>query len=273
MEELSSRITIEPLSPILNPVKKLPDIISNIFELVYNPIPQLWTIQMLCEYRLALEELSPTATRFNLDMDILLDRGENRLIYRRCRTYWDYRSKAWSLFYSASRCSELINVSFALRKAAFGFASLQKQWIKIWGFTFGDYVFERSKGDFGEYFFEGAKKAEHSWKQTVRECFLIGYSKANSFSRERGTQILKQLIIDLFFSSIGAKVEEFLLSPKGQLRHAMEPISKAIRSPVNELLDMDNIARESINKILMDCVTAVVERDVITPFLEQYSQV
>jgi len=187
-----------------------------------------------------------------------LDQEESWLLWDRWWTYWDYRYKAWSLYYKTWGISELASVSLVVKKSAFDFAVLQKKWIKKWSFRFGDHLHERAKT---------ATPAD--WVPTVKACFAQGYKEANKFFKKRAFEILNEFVLSFFFAAIGVRVEEFMMTA---LKQIIEPLSKQVPKPLDEIVEIDTIVRESINKALKDSINKLVQKAMIVPFLETYSK-
>jgi len=254
--DLSGQVTIEALSTLFSPIQKLTDLVNNVFDLVFNPTPQIRCIQTLCEWRAKLEDLD--ISNGTNEVEDLLDREESWLLWRRWWTYWDYRYKAWSIYYHTWSIQELVCISRVVQEHAFQFAVLQKKWIKRWSFRFGDHLHESAK-----------KATPQTWKQTVRQSFTAGYAEANQYFQKRSTEILYSLAKQFFFAAIGTKVEEFLM--KG-LKPVIEPLSKAVPAPVNEVLDVETISRESINKALKDSIDKLVDQAMVAPFVSAWQK-
>lgn len=252
--ELSGQITIEALSSFFSPLQKLVDVVNCVFDLCFNPTPQIRCIQTLCEWRAKLE----TVDISNLDdVEDLLDREESWLMWRRWWSYWDYRYKAWSIYYHTWGISELVPVAQVFRDYAFKFAVIQKKWIKRWSYRFGDHLHERAK-----------KATQQNWKDTVRECFAIGYAEANDYFRKKNYELLYNMVHDFFFNAIGVKVEGFLMKTLGPV---IDPLSKVVPPPLNEVLEVDTIARESINKALRDALQQLVDKSIVSPIQQAWA--
>eukprot|EP01125_Pyxidicula_operculata_P000263 TRINITY_DN10340_c0_g1_i1.p1 TRINITY_DN10340_c0_g1~~TRINITY_DN10340_c0_g1_i1.p1 ORF type:complete len:678 (+),score=214.89 TRINITY_DN10340_c0_g1_i1:59-2092(+) len=254
--ELSAAITIEALSELFSPLKKLINVIETTFGLLFDPTPHLYPLKKMCEYRIQIEDLD--ISQGTDKVEDLLDQEESWVMWRRWWTGWDYRYKAWSLYYHTWGISELAGVSLVVRKSAFDYAQMQRKWIKRWCYTFGDYLHEKAKT---------ATPAE--WKKIVKESFEIGYNKANEYFYRRSMQILKEFVLAFFYAAIGVKVEEFLMKA---LKVILDPLTKQIPSPISDILDVENIARESINKALSDSMTLVVTKTMIEPFVAAFEK-
>jgi len=224
--------------------------------LTFNPTPQVRCIQTLCEWRGKLEAVDISNS---LDeVEDLLDREESWLMWRRWWTYWEYRYKAWSIYYLTWGIPELVPIARVFREYAFKLAIIHKKWIKRWSYRFGDHLHERAK-----------KATPATWKETVKDCFVIGYNEANDFFAKKCYALLYQLVQDFFYNAIGVKVEEFLMKA---LATVIEPLSKTIPAPLNEIIDVDSIARDSINKALKDALTKLVDTAVVGPVTTTWVQ-
>jgi len=178
-------------------------------------------------------------------------------MWRRWWTYWDYRYKAWSIYYHTWGISELVPIARVFRDYAFKFAVIQKKWIKHWSYRFGDHLHERAK-----------KATPQTWKDSVKLCFKIGYEEANATFKKQCFELLYTLVQDFFFSAIGVKVEEFIMK---SLAPIIDPLSKTVPPPINEVLEVETIARESINKALKDSLTKLVDNAIVGPVVSAWS--
>jgi len=255
--DLSAHVTIEALGSLFSPLKKIVDLINNVFDIFMNPTPHAYCIKVLCEYRERLEGLDPKDADFRQKVEEELDTEEMWLLWRRYWVYWDYRWKAWSIYYFSYGIPELSTLSKILRRNAFKFAIIHKKWIKRWSFRFGDHLHERAK-----------RATSQSWKEDIRFSFAAGYKEANDYFKEKTLDILHKMLLDFFFSAIGVKVEETVM--KG-LDVILDPISKAIPPPIDEILDIDTLARECINKSLRQNVNEIVETGVVEPYVKAWA--
>jgi len=80
--------------------------------------------------------------------------------------------------------------------------------------------------------------------------------------------LLYSMLQKFFFAAIGIKVEEFLMK---NLKPVIEPLSKAVPPPINQVLEVESITRESINKALKDAVDKMVDQAVVTPFVAAWA--
>jgi len=254
--ELSAQVTIEALASLFTPLQKLLDVVNNVFDLCFNPTPQIRCIQTMCEWRAKLEAVD--ISNGTDEVEDLLDREESWLMWRRWWTYWDYRYKAWSIYYNTWGISELVCVSRVAQEHAFKFAVLQKKWIKRWSYRFGDHLHERAK-----------KANPGNWKETVKTCFALGYQEANQFFMAKSYALLHSLLRQFFFAAIGVKVEEFIMKA---LKPVIEPLSKAVPAPINEVLEVETLTRESINKALTDAIDKLVDQAIVAPFAESWEK-
>lgn len=256
--DLSAHVTIDALSSLFSPIKKIIDLINNVFDVFLNPTPHAYCIRVLCEYRAKLEALNPKDKDFKEKVEEILDQEESWLMWRRYWTYWDYRWKAWSIYYFAYGVPELSTLSKILRKNAFKFAIIHKKWIKRWSYRFGDHLHERAK-----------VATPDSWKDDIRISFANGYKEANHFFKAKVTAILHKMVLDFFFSAIGVKVEETVMKA---LEVVLDPIGKAIPAPIDEILEIDTLARECINTALRQNISKLVENGIIEPYVSAWGE-
>jgi hypothetical protein len=128
--DLSAHVTIDALGSLFSPIKKIVELINTVFDVFLNPVPHVYCIKILCEYRTKLEALSPTDNDFKEKVEDILDQEESWLLWRRYWTYWDYRWKAWSIYYASYAIPELSVISKILRKNAFKFAVIHKNGLR-----------------------------------------------------------------------------------------------------------------------------------------------
>jgi len=255
--DLSAHVTIDALGSLFSPIKKMIELINNVFDVFLNPVPHVYCIRVLCEYRAKLEALSPTDNDFKEKVEDILDQEESWLLWRRYWTYWDYRWKAWSIYYASYAIPELSVISKILRKNAFKFAVIHKKWIKRWSFRFGDHLHEKAK-----------VATAASWKEDIHVAFGAGYTEANHYFKSQVGDILHKMVIDFFFSSIGVKVEEAVMKA---LENVLTPIQNEIPSPIDEILDLDTLARECINTSLRQNVTRIVDNAIVEPYVAAWN--
>jgi hypothetical protein len=255
--DLSAHVTVDALGSLFSPIKKVVDLINNVFDVFLNPVPHVYCIRVLCEYRAKLESLSPTDNDFREKVEDILDQEESWLLWRRYWTYWDYRWKAWSIYYFSYAIPELSVLSKILRKNAFKFAHIHKKWIKKWSFRFGDHLHEKAK-----------VATAQSWKEDIHVAFAAGYTEANNYFKSKVSGILHKMVNDFFFSAIGIKVEEAIM--KG-LEVVITPIQNEIPSPIDEILDLDTLARECINTSLRQNVTRIVDNAIVEPYVAAWN--
>jgi len=55
------------------------------------------------------------------------------------------------------------------------------------------------------------------------------------------------------------------------LAPVIDPLSKAVPPPINEVLEVETIARESINKALKDSLKKLVDTGIVEPVLAGWS--
>jgi len=256
--DLSAHVTIDALSSLFSPLKKLLDLVNNVFDVFLNPSPHSWCIKILCEYRAKLEALNPKDDDFKQKVDDLLDQEESWLMWRRYWVYWDYRWKAWSIYWHSYGIPELSTIAKILRKNAFKFAIIHKKWIKRWSYRFGDHLYEKAK-----------VSTPDTWKDDIRHSFEKGYKEANHFFKHRVGSILHKMTLDFFFAAIGVKVEDTVMKALDQV---LDPIQKAIPSPIDEILEIDTLARECINASLKQNVTKIVDNAIVDPYVAAWNE-
>jgi len=255
--DLAQHVTIDALGSIFSPIKKMVDLINNVFDVFLNPVPHVYCMRVLCEYRAKLESISPNDQDFRTKVEDILDQEESWLLWRRYWTYWDYRWKAWSIYYFAYGSPELSVLSKILRKNAFKFAVIHKKWIKRWSFRFGDHLHEKAK-----------VATAATWKNDIRVSFANGYLEANQYFKAQVSPILHKMVIDFFFSAIGVKVEALIMKA---LEPVLDPIQKEIPSPIDEILDVDTLSRECINASLRQNVTRIVDNAIVDPYVNAWN--
>jgi len=256
--DLSAKVSIEALGHLFSPLKKIIDLVNNVFDVFLNPTPHAYCIRVLCEYRAKLEAISPSDADFKEKVEDILDQEESWLIWRRYWTYWDYRWKAWSIYYFSYAMPEFSTLSKILRKNAFKFAFIHKKWIKKWSWRFGDHLHEKAK-----------VATDDSWKADIHHSFRSGYHEANHYFKHQVSGILHKLVHDFFFRAIGLKIEEVVM--KG-LEHVLKPIQDEIPSPIDEILELDTIARECINKSLRENISRLVDNGIIEPYVAAWKE-
>jgi len=255
--DLAQHVTIDALGSLFSPLKKLVELINNVIDVFLNPGPHAQSLKYMCEGRQKLEELNPSDKDFKERVEELLDNEESNVMWRRYWTYWDYRWKAWSIYYFSYAIPDLSPVSKILQKHAFKFAFIHKKWLKRWCYRFGDHLHERAK-----------RATNNSWKEDIRTSFANGYKEANHYFKGQVTKILHQMVIDFFFSAIGLKVESVVMKA---LEVVLEPIQKEIPSPIDEIIELDTICRECIRKSLKDNVIRLVDNGIVQPYVEAWN--
>jgi len=256
--DLAQHITLDALTNLFSPIRKLVELINIVFDLFLNPVPHIRCIQTMCEYRAKLEALSPSAPDFREQVEDILDQEESWLLWRRWWVYWDYRWKAWSIYYYSWGVPELSTVAHVFQDYSFQYAKVQKKWIKRWSFRFGDHLHERAK-----------VATPETWKETVRECFGIGYKEANIFLRKKSFAIFTNLLRYFFYAAVGVKVQDVLMKV---LTPVLEAVSKVIVAPLDEILDVTSITNDCIEEALMRQITSTVEDSMIEPYYSAWSQ-
>jgi len=214
-------------------------------------------MRILCEYRAKLEAISPGDGDFREKVEDILDQEESWLMWRRYWTYWDYRWKAWSIYYFSYAVPELATLSKILRRNAFKYAIIHKKWIKRWSYRFGDHLHEKAK-----------VATPASWKADIHTAFRNGYNEANQYFKGQVGAILHRMIHDFFFSAIGVKVEETVMKV---LEVVLTPIQSEIPAPIDEILDLDTLARECINTSLRQNITRIVDNAIVEPYVAAWN--
>jgi len=54
------------------------------------------------------------------------------------------------------------------------------------------------------------------------------------------------------------------------LEVVLDPIQKEIPSPIDEIIELDTICRECINKALRENITRLVDNGIIQPYVEAW---
>jgi len=148
-------------------------------------------------------------------------------------------------------------LSKILRKNAFKFAVIHKKWIKRWSYRFGDHLHEKAK-----------VATVNSWKADIQTAFANGYLEANHYFKKKVTGILHKMVIDFFFSAIGIKVEETVMKT---LEVVLTPIQNEIPTPIDEILELDTLARECINASLRQNITRIVDNCIVEPYVNTWN--
>jgi len=76
------------------------------------------------------------------------------------------------------------------------------------------------------------------------------------------------MVIDFFFSAIGIKVEETVMKT---LELVITPIQNEIPSPIDEILELDTLARECINTSLKQNITRIVDNCIVEPYVTAWN--
>jgi len=255
--DLASKVTINDLGEIFEPLKHLINIIEAAFNLVLNPEHQIYCLKTLCEHRRSIENLDISKNNALVELEELLDREESWVLWRRWWTWYYYNCEAWSLYYNIWRLNGIGSAIYPIRKASLKYAKVHYNYDKKFSYKFGDYLSHMAKSATPE-----------NWKNTVEECFMIGFQKANKMAIKKASKIGRDLIINFIYESIAGKIEKMII---GGLREIITPLEKAIPDPVNKLLDLNTVVSESVQKALHDSVEELVVESIINPFMSQIS--
>jgi len=255
--DLSSKVTIEDLGELFQPLGNLIQIIESAFNLILNPEKQFYCLQALCDHRHIIESLDISKNSALQDLEDYLDKEENEVLWRRWWTWYYYNCEAWSLYYNVWRLQGIGSSIYPIRKAALKFARIHYDYDKKFSYKFGDYLHNMAK-----------TATVDNWKATVEECFMIGFQKANKMAFKRAEKILKRLIIDFFYESIAGKIEKMII---GGMKEIIGPLERSIPDPINKLLDLNTVVSESVQKALKDSVEELVVEGIINPFVSQIS--
>jgi len=57
------------------------------------------------------------------------------------------------------------------------------------------------------------------------------------------------------------------------LEHILDPIQKEIPSPIDEILDVNTLARECINTSLKQNVTRIVDNAIVDPYVKAWNTI
>jgi len=255
--DLSSKITIEDLGELFQPLGNLIQIIESGFNLILNPENQIYCLKVLCEHRHTIENLDISKNNALNELEELLDREESDVLWRRWWTWYYYNCEAWSLYYNVWRLNGIGSSIYPIRKAALKFARIHFDYDKKFSFKFGDALHNLAK-----------TATPDNWKATVEECFMIGFNKANKMAFKKADKILRQLIIDFFYESIAGKIEKMII---GGMKEIISPLDRMIPDPINKILDLNTIVSESVQKALRESVQDLVVDGIINPFVSQIS--
>jgi hypothetical protein len=255
--DLSSKVTIEDLGELFQPLGNLIQIIESCFNLILNPERQFYCLTSLCEHRHIIENLDISKNSALNELEELLDREESDVLWRRWWTWYYYNCEAWSLYYNVWRLPGIGSSIYPIRKAALKFARIHYDYDKKFSFKFGDHLHHMAK-----------TATVDNWKATVEEAFMIGYQKANKMAFKRAEHILKRLIIDFFYESIAGKIEKMII---GGMKEIIGPLERSIPEPISSLLDINSVVSESVQKALKESVEDLVVEGIINPFSSQIS--
>jgi gas vesicle protein len=244
-----SKINLEPLLTMLDPFEKFGEFVRPFTALFPDIGPHLYVLRTMLEYRNKIAKLN--IAEGTAPVDDLLDREEASVLYRRWWPHWDYRWAVWSLYYQSWGIPELSGTARAFRDHGLLYARLHKKVMKKWAFAFGDHLHERAKT---------ATPAD--WNETVSQCFVLGYQKAKEWFRPRAMAILADYTNDFVYRLVGAKIESFALK-------AIDPIvstlASAVPAPVNEVVEVEQIATDSVRDALHQMMEKVVADGIFAP--------
>eukprot|EP01124_Arcella_intermedia_P017224 TRINITY_DN24007_c0_g1_i1.p1 TRINITY_DN24007_c0_g1~~TRINITY_DN24007_c0_g1_i1.p1 ORF type:complete len:670 (-),score=154.45 TRINITY_DN24007_c0_g1_i1:36-1979(-) len=252
--DLAKHVTLDALSTLFSPIKRLVDLVNNSFDLFLNPTPHVRCIQTMCEYISKLEQLDPSSENFREQVDDILDQEESWLIWRRWWVYWEYRWKAWSIYYFSWGIPDLASVAYVIRDHSLEYSKIQKKWIKRWAFRFGDHLHHKAKG-----------ATKENWHQLINESFRMSFYEANREMRRKVSHLFESLIKLFFYGAVGVKVQDFLMK---SLAPVVDGLGKTIPAPINEVLDIVTITNDAIE----DALTHHLNQSVEECFVETYQK-
>jgi len=123
--------------------------------------------------------------------------------------------------------------------------------MKKWSYAFGDHLHERAKT---------ATPAD--WNEAVSSSFIIGYKKAAEWFRPRALGILQDFIQEFVYRIVGSKIESFALKVIDPL---VSTLASAVPSPVNEVVEVEQVATEAVRDALHQTFQKVVAEGIFAP--------
>jgi len=256
IEDLGGKVTIGDLTALFGPLSHLAEILDEGIRLFLNPDHQIPCLKILCEHRRHIESLDISKEGALEELNKLLDSEESWVLWQRWWTGYYYNCEAWSLYYSIWRFHKIGSTIYPIRKAAFKYAKMHRDYDKKFSFKFGDYLYHMAK----------ETKVEN-WKNTVEECFMIGFNKANKMALKRAKKIGIRLVVDFIYEAIAGKIENMIIMG---MKDIISPLE--IPDPINQLLDLNSIVTETVQKSLNSAIEELVIECIITPFSNQLTQ-
>jgi len=250
-----AKINLEPLLTFLDPFDKLAEFVRPFTALFPDIGPHLYVLRTMLEYRGKIAKLN--ISEGTAPVEDMLDREEASVLYRRWWPHWDYRWAVWSLYYQSWGIPELSSTAYAFREYGLSYARLHKKVMKKWAFAFGDHLHERAKT---------ATPAD--WNEAVATSFVIGYQKAKEWFRPRALAILADFVNDFVYRMVGSKIESFALKA---IDAVVSPLASAVPSPVNEVVEVEQIAHESVRDALHQMFQKVVADSILGPASQAWS--
>jgi len=250
-----SKIDLEPLLTFLDPVEKLGDFVKPFLHLVPDIHPHLSVLKSMLEYRTKIEKQG--IAEGTAPIEDLLDREEARVLWSRWWAHWEYRWAVWSLYYQSWGISELSSTRWAFRDYGLKYARLHKKVMKKWSFAFGDHLHEKAKTATGADF-----------NAAVSDSFVIGYKKALEWFRPKALAILLDFVNDFVYRMVGDKVESFALKAIDPI---VQPLAKTVPSPASEVVEVEQIAIDSVKDALHQMFEKIVADSIVGPMAKAWA--
>jgi hypothetical protein len=249
VKAVKAKINFEPLLSALDPFDRFGDMLKPLIGVFPDVSPHLPALKYLVEYRTQI--LKYDISKGPQGVEDILDRSEGWIYWRSWWVQYEYRDEIWKLYYLCYGIPELCNFRYVFRSRGFQFARFQRKFMRKWSYIFGDYLHE------------GAKTATPAtWQNVVNSCFLIGYQKAVEWWKPKAQAFLVSLIHEWVYHFIGTKIEAFAIK-------ALEPVVSALAatvpSPLNQVVEIEEIANESVVDALHQTVDKLVVDTILTP--------
>jgi len=255
--DIKDKIKLKELSEAFSPFSKLNKIVENVFNLVLNPEPNLEVVGVMLNHRKKIEKAKDTSQ--SAELSDLLDQEEADVNWHSWWSNWKYRHEAWTLYYELGRIEELGSIIYPVRESAFEYAQMQKEYLSIFSWKFGDYLWYSSKD----------VESTQDFTKIVQKSFVSGYEKANAFARERGSRILKSSIQTMVKISLIGKIEAIIMP---NIKGSISSLEGSLPSPANQLLDVKNLVSETIDETLTKVVNDLLEKNLFEPFADQFKK-
>jgi len=246
---IKSKVNLEPLMSALDPFDKIGELIRPFLAIFPDMNPHLYPLKEFLEGRSRL--LKYKLSDGPAGIEDILDREEAWVQWRTWWTHWEYRDAVWSLYYRSWGIPELSSTAWAFRNHGFKYAKLHKKFMKKWSYTFGDYVHE------------GAKTAtQDTWPQVIASAMVTGYTKAMEWFRPRAIAVLAAVVNDFVYRFLGTKLESFAMKI---LDPVISTLASAVPSPVNEVVEVEQVATEAVQDALHQMFDEIVAKGIFAP--------